>query len=285
MDIGIGLPATITGTPGERVIDAARQGETLGFASLGVLDRLVYQNYEPLTVLAAAAAVTREIRLTTTVMVPTFRGSAVTLAKQAASIDRLSGGRLELGLAAGGREDDFVAAGAPYAHRGTRLTEMIAQMRQVWLTDASDPAAVGPKPTNRGPSIILGGRAPATFNRVARYADGWIAGGGNSTLFPTMANQAREAWTRHERPGAPKLMSIAYFALGAGAEASAREYLADYYAFLGAGAEFAIGNALTSADAVRREADAFAAAGCDELILFPCSSDPGQAELLADILL
>ena len=111
MDIGIGLPATIPGAEGRSVIEWARRADQAGFSSLGTIDRLVYANYEPLVALAAAAAVTEKARLTTSILLAPLRRTAV-LAKQAASVHELSGGRLVLGLAPGGRADDFEASGA-----------------------------------------------------------------------------------------------------------------------------------------------------------------------------
>src|SRR6476469_1553472 len=101
MKIGIGLPSTISGTPGSHVLNWARTADEKGFSSLGVIDRVVYGNYEPLIALAAAAGATRTIRLMTTILIAPLR-NPVGFAKQAASLDALSNGRLTLGLAVGG---------------------------------------------------------------------------------------------------------------------------------------------------------------------------------------
>jgi hypothetical protein len=91
----------------------ARVAEAAGFGSLGTLDRLVYGNCEALVTLAAAAAVTERVRLVTDILIAPLRQTAL-LAKQAATVDRLSGGRLVLGLAVGGREDDYEDATTPW---------------------------------------------------------------------------------------------------------------------------------------------------------------------------
>src|SRR5262245_26539762 len=114
MRVGIGLPNTTPGADRELLINWARQADEGPFSSLSVLDRLVYDSYDPLTVLAAAAVVTERIRLATTIVISPLRNTAL-LAKEAASVDALSGGRLTLGLAVGARPDDYSAAGVDYA--------------------------------------------------------------------------------------------------------------------------------------------------------------------------
>src|SRR3954471_15908433 len=121
MDVGIGLPTTIPGVTGPQVLEWARRAEARGFSSLGTIDRVVYANYEPLIALAAAAAVTERIRLSTTILPATNRAHGRLLAKQAASIDALSDGRLVLGVAVGGREDDYEVSGVDFHTRGRRF--------------------------------------------------------------------------------------------------------------------------------------------------------------------
>src|SRR5215211_8710592 len=147
MDIGIGLPATIPGTSGSLVLDWAKRAVSGPFSSLGILDQMVYPNYEPLITLAAAAAVTNRVRVTTTVLLAPLRRAGV-LAKQAATIDALSGGRLTLGLGVGGREDDFHAAPASFHDRGRRFEEQLELMKRVWSGQpvSDEVGAVGPPP-------------------------------------------------------------------------------------------------------------------------------------------
>src|SRR5437763_6334728 len=100
MRIGIGLSGGVPGIPGRLVIEWARRADEGPFTSLGVIDRLVYDSYEPMTSLAAAAAVTKCVKLATTIIVGLFHNTAV-LAKLAASVDAISNGRLVLGMAVG----------------------------------------------------------------------------------------------------------------------------------------------------------------------------------------
>src|SRR5262245_55802980 len=108
MKVGVGLPAGIPGASGELVLDWARRADHGPFSSLGLIDRVTYPNFEPLVTLAVAAGATRRIRLMTTVLLAPLRSAAL-LAKEAASLNELSGGRFTLGVGVGGRfaQPDF----------------------------------------------------------------------------------------------------------------------------------------------------------------------------------
>ncbi|NUP97572.1 MAG: LLM class flavin-dependent oxidoreductase, partial [Planctomycetaceae bacterium] len=111
MKVGIGLPNSVPGTSGEEMTGFARRAEAQGLSSLGTIDRVLYHNWEPLVALAAAAAVTERIELMTTVMLGPLRLNAVQTAKQALSVNELSGGRLTLGIGLGARGDDYAVSG------------------------------------------------------------------------------------------------------------------------------------------------------------------------------
>ncbi len=276
MQVGIGLPATVPGAPGRLVVDWAHRADAGPFTSVGVLDRLQYDNYEPLTALAAAAAVTERVALVTMVVIGPLRNTAG-LAKQAASVHALSGGRLTLGLALGARRDDYDLAGIDYAGRGTRLEEQLTGLRDLW-----DDEAMGPRAVLRRPDLLVGGATGPALARMARLADGYVHGGGPPRAFARAADEARAAWTDAGRPGAPKLWGQGYFALG-GDTARGAAYLLDYYAFTGPFAQRIAEGNLTSPQAVRQFVSGYADAGCDELILFPTVGDPTELDRLADV--
>lgn len=276
MDVGLGLPAAIPGARADQVVEWARRAEAMGFSCLAALDRLGYDNYEPLVTLAAAAAVTERIGISTSVLLLPLHPSAALLAKQVASLDRLSAGRLTLGLGVGAREDDYRLAGAAFSGRGRRFEILLQQMLDAWTGDP-----VGPEPLKGRPGILVGGRSDRAFDRAARFGDGWIAGSADADTFRRGRDALGAAWSRHGRAGAPRALATSYFALGPRAERHARDHLRDYYAFTGDRAHAIAGSALTTADAVRVAVAELAAQGCDELVLHPCDPDPGQVDLLA----
>ena len=283
MDIGIGLPSTIPGIPGRLILDWARAAEQVGFSSLGTLDRIVYGNLETVPVLAAAAGVTERIGLTTAILIGPYRGNGALLAKQLATVDAIAGGRLRLGIAVGGRADDFEATGSSFGQRGRDFDAQLAEMRAVWAQEPQGFAGpIGPAPVQAGgPPLLIGGNADAAFRRMTEFGAGWIMGGGGPEAFAAGADRARRAWREAGRDGQPRLAALSYASLGDDAEAHARRYLTDYYAFTGDFAERIAAGALTTPRKVAETVASFDDAGCDELILFPCNPDTAQVELIA----
>lgn len=284
MDVGIGLPNTIRDTEGKTLVDWAVRSEQAGFSTVGTIGRLVYANYDDLIALAAAAAVTERIRLTTSVLLAPLYTNTALLAKQAASLDRLSGGRFVFGIGLGGRDDDFTASGLSTAGRGQRLDKQLDEMKRIWGGEERGYAgAIGPKPTRPGgPELILGAASEAGFRRAARFADGWIMGGGTPEMFAQGAAAVEKAWQDAGRSDKPRKLSLAYFALGRNARQTADSYIKDYYGWLGEFADQIAAGAAVSPEMIKGYIAAFDQSGCDELIFVPATSQVDQITLLAD---
>jgi alkanesulfonate monooxygenase SsuD/methylene tetrahydromethanopterin reductase-like flavin-dependent oxidoreductase (luciferase family) len=284
MDVGIGLPNAVKGVDRAGIVEWARKAEEHGFSALGTIDRIVYDNYESLIALAAAAAVTERIRLTTDILIAPLRTNTALLAKQSATLDSLSQGRLVLGLAVGGREDDFAASGIDYDGRGTRFERQLEEMKRIWRGESVDGAgSVGPPPTrDGGPELLLGGRTERTIRRAAKYGDGFTMGGGAPDEFKRNIEVFEQAWQAEGREGNPRKVALFYFSLGPQAQENAQRNLGDYYAFLGEYAQGIIESTAKDAETISQYLDAFEQAGADELIAFPASPDVEQVDLLAD---
>ncbi|MET9264972.1 LLM class flavin-dependent oxidoreductase [Amycolatopsis sp. NPDC004079] len=282
MDIGVGLPSTVPGAAGKELVEFAGRAEELGFSTLAVLDRLVYDSYDSLVALAAAAAATERITLASTILLAAYRPSGAVLAKQLASIDRISGGRLVLGVAAGGREDDFAASGVAYRRRGARLDALLEELGQVWSGGGAVPG-IGPKPERGRIPIWIGGHSEAALARAAKHGIGWISPGGSASAYSELVERANTAFAAAGRTEKPRMAAMTYVGLGEENSARGAQYLRDYYSYIGPKAEFLAKGLLSDEARLRDTIDSYAAAGCDELILFPTTADPGQLDQLAKV--
>lgn len=283
MDVGVGLPNAVLHAEAGEILEIARRAEAAGFSSLGTIDRLAYPNYEALTTLAACAAATERIRLATSILISPLRPNTLLLAKQAASVDALSGGRLVLGLAPGGRPDDYEASGLDFHTRGRTFDRQLEEMEKLWQGEERGHGyPVVPK--SGRPTVILGGSVDAAFRRAARYGDGWMMGGGPPDVFKQALPKLESAWRDAGRDGEPRKMALAYFALGDDAELGQKN-IHHYYTVLGPElADMIAGSVAMDAATVRGYVDAFTEAGCDELILFAAAPHADQVDLLRDAL-
>ena len=157
LKIGIGLPNPVPNTPGKLLVDWAQRAEAAGFSGLVTIDRIAYPSYDSLTSLAAAAGATERISLMTNILLAPIY-TPVLLAKTAASIDQISSGRFSLGLAAGGRPDDYEVTNRDFRRRGREFDNALDVMHRVWrgepLTPNSAPASPTPTHDQRVPILI-----------------------------------------------------------------------------------------------------------------------------------
>jgi alkanesulfonate monooxygenase SsuD/methylene tetrahydromethanopterin reductase-like flavin-dependent oxidoreductase (luciferase family) len=280
MDVGIGLPNAVLGIRGPELVDWARRAEAAGFSSLGTIGRFVYDSHEDLISLAAAAGATSRIGLMTTVLVGPPR-QPVLLAKQAATLSAVSGGRFRLGIGLGPRDDDWAVLDTPMDGKGRRLEELIATCRAVWAGEppkgAEDP--VGPRPIDL--PIVLGGFSPPAFRRAGRLADGFIAGPMPPEAVAQAIRSVEAAAAEAGRPR-PRMHAARYVALGADAQEEADHNAASYYGFGGAELVAGVqGGLLRTADQVRGALDALREAGVDEVVLWPEAAAVDQVDRIA----
>src|SRR5208282_1431439 len=194
MKIGFGAPVAGAWATPEYLATISGRAEDAGYASLWSFQRLlvpegsgmdpVYRSVlDPMVALGYVAARTSRIRLGVAILNLPFVSPAY-LAKQATTVDVLSGGRLDLGLGIGWMPEEFAAAGASMARRGARAEEYLAVLRILWADEVSSfngefytiPAGrQDPKPVQRpGPPVLLGGMSRPAMERAGRIAEGWI---------------------------------------------------------------------------------------------------------------
>ncbi len=286
MKVGIGLPGNVPGTKGEFILEWARRADAGPFSSLGTIDRLVYDNYEPLVILSAAAGATSRVRLLTCVLLAPLHNPGI-LAKQGASLDAISGGRLTLGVGVGRRPDDYKAAPAEYSQRGRQMSRTLATMRSIWNGDVVSEGlgAMGPTPVQPGgPEILIGAGTPQAVRRVGRYADGFIAAAANAPAVNDLYQIALESWESEGRTGRPRLAGVASYALGPNAADKVGGYIRHYYSFLGDAAENMARNAISTPEAIKDTIRDMEGIGMDEVVFLPSVAEMDQLERLEDII-
>jgi alkanesulfonate monooxygenase SsuD/methylene tetrahydromethanopterin reductase-like flavin-dependent oxidoreductase (luciferase family) len=285
MQIGIGLPNTLD-IDGSQVTGWARRAEERGFFELATIDRIVYPTYDSLISLAVAAGATTRIGLLSNILLaPTY--PAVWLAKATASLHAMSGGRLTLGQAVGGREDDYAAVDRPFDQRGRTMDETLTVLRRAW---AGEPVGggdhpVGPAPPGGRVPILIGGTSDAAVRRTVQYGDGWTAGGGGPQMAAPMVERIRRTVQYGDagREGEPRMAALVYFGLG-DPEAS-RASLRRYYGFLGDWTEGIVESAIRSPDAAKDTVRAFGEIGMTELLFMPTVPSVDEVDRLADAVL
>lgn len=284
MQIGIGLPNQVRNVNPVVIPEWAAKSEQAGFSTLGTVGRIAYPGVMDTVALAAAAGATSTIGLLSNVLLATV-WPAPLLAKEAAGIDGVSGGRLTLGLGIGGRPDDFVADGYPIKRRGERIDRDLQVYREVWK---GNPVGGGVNPAvpagTREVPLLFGAMAPAAFERMARWGQGYIAGTFPAEMVAGSFDTARKAWQQAGRAGSPRLVALAYYAFADGDQARANAH--HYYSAFGEEVANMIAAGLhDGAQAVKEAVSAFSDIGADELILIPESDDIDEVSRLAEAVL
>jgi alkanesulfonate monooxygenase SsuD/methylene tetrahydromethanopterin reductase-like flavin-dependent oxidoreductase (luciferase family) len=278
--IGIGLPAAVPGAAWTTLGQWAADSERAGFDAVGVFDRLVYDNLEPLVALAVAAARTERVELLTTVLDVGWRKNPVLLAKQLASVEQVSGGRLTAGLGLGGWPEDYATSQAPQTGLAALWESSLAMMRAVWTGKTSGQGGPMPKLPEGRPALLFGGLVPAAHKRAATHGQGWVSPLFGLSVLREGTVAVRQAWEEAGRSERPRIMTGRYFSLGDSAAAIADEYIRHYY-----GDEYfpaARADTLTTPEHLRTELEALQAAGATDVLLYPASAGLEQIDLLAE---
>jgi alkanesulfonate monooxygenase SsuD/methylene tetrahydromethanopterin reductase-like flavin-dependent oxidoreductase (luciferase family) len=288
MKLGIGLPNTLAHDLDRKLmLDWARLADEAGFDVLGTIDKPNFDSWDPLTTLAGVALVTERARLATSILVLPPRHE-VLVAKQAAVADQLSGGRLVLGLAQGGREDDFELfdVAEDFARRSSKFERQVNRIREIWRESREsdrDHGVVGPPPVqDPGPPIWAGALSDKAMERAARVADGYIFGTRGAAFMKETTPKVREAFAAQGKNDI-EVAALAYVAIGDDAQAALDEgahHVVRYYGRLWTEP----GNLIHHGPAqkIAEEVRAYAESGIDTLIVFPEIPRLDQVEQLAE---
>jgi alkanesulfonate monooxygenase SsuD/methylene tetrahydromethanopterin reductase-like flavin-dependent oxidoreductase (luciferase family) len=291
VEIGVNLPVMVPGLDRDGILGWCRAIDAGPFSSLALGERICFPNPELLVTASAAAAVTERVRIVLNVLVLPMHAE-ILAAKQTATLDVLSGGRLVVGVGVGGREEDYRAVGAAWTPAPlARLERQVRRMRAAWRGEPVVEGAlrpVEPAPVQAGgPPVWAGSLYPQSIRRAARWADG-LCGFSFSTAEPelrTAFESARRAWREQGRTQPPRLVTGAWFALGPDAERRMETYLRRYLNFMGRGADAVIRLVPSTSPAALRAALArMADAGADEALLVPTTIDLDELRRLEDVI-
>jgi alkanesulfonate monooxygenase SsuD/methylene tetrahydromethanopterin reductase-like flavin-dependent oxidoreductase (luciferase family) len=289
VDVGVCLPYMERDLSRERILAWCRAVDAGPFSSLSCGERVTGYTIEMRTTLAAAAAVTERVRIVPSLYVLPMH-SAVWAAKEIATLDVLSAGRVTVTVGVGGRPQDYRAVGASMARRHARMDEQVAEMRRIWRGEAPAEGLdeVGPRPVQPGgPPIHAGVMGPKAARRAAEWADGvylWSGNGVKSEIERALT-MVEGAWEEAKRDRPPRRVAGFWYSLAPNAQERLSDYVYDYIKVLsedGARAMAAVMNR-ASEDAVRESLDAMEALGCDEVFLVPATSDLAEVERAADL--
>jgi alkanesulfonate monooxygenase SsuD/methylene tetrahydromethanopterin reductase-like flavin-dependent oxidoreductase (luciferase family) len=296
----------IPGADPSLIAEWAAHAESGPFSSLATGELVTSQAYDPFVALSVAAAVTRRVNLFTNVLVLPLHNAGL-VAKQAASLDRISDGRLWLGLGVGAKKPalshkageappdgdlpDFTAAPASAVGRYERFVGQIAFMQRIWRGEPVTESGlrVGPPPmTEGGPLMLIGGYTPRLLGESVQWAGGLTAFG----LAPDLERMARdfrifgEAWQAAGRVGKPRLIASHFYALGPEAESGTRDYIARHYTHLDARQQAFFARSITTQndENLRLVFKGLADAGATDIVPIPMIASIDQIERLADVL-
>ncbi len=280
MRIGTGLPNQVRNMRPDVVPAWAKLAEDAGFELLTTVGRQAYPGLSDTVALAAAGAVTSRIELFSGLLLATTWPGPL-LAKEVAGIDAISGGRLTLGVGVGQRPDDFVADGYGTEGRGARFDRDLETYRKIWTGESvgggSNPAV--PEGTRQIP-LMFGGFAPAALDRMARWGEGYIGGSVPASMAGPSFEAAKEAWRRAGRAGAPRLLALAYYALGDSEKGRANVY--DYYSVTPEFADIVAGAVCDTPAKVKETISAYADLGVDGISFNPGTDDIDEVRRLAE---
>ena len=280
-------------TKPENVVNFAKKCEAMGCHSMWTIDRIAYDNLEPLTVLAAAAGATQKIRLGTSVLLGNLR-HASHVAKIVSTLDFISNGRVSLGLGFGSRENDYRAVEIPFEHRGSRAVEQVQLMKRLWTEDNVtfkgkfynvENLSVGPKPIQKPhPPIWTGGSAEVALKRAGSWADGFICGSSAIPEFPStwekIASYAKAAGRDPNKISKAGLTFMAIDEDKSKAVKTVEDYVMRYYGRLRA--DVANTSLVGAPAAIAERIGAFLSRGLDTLIIGVADPDPRQLDLFGE---
>lgn len=291
MKIGICLPYMKAGLTRDDYLAWFTRVDSGPFHSISCGERVHGPTYDMRVILSAAAMTTTKVEITPTLYVLPMH-SAARVAKEVATLDIMSGGRVKkIAVGYGGREKDYQALEAPFKGRYGRMDQQVAQMKKIWAGEEiiAGGGPIGPTPTQaNGPQLLAGAMGPKSIARCAQWADGlyaWSGNGEKKELQRTFA-MADSAWERAERKSKPYRLGGFWYTLADDGQQKLYDYVYEYLAIAGPEIATMMAESVhrSSADAIAQGLDNAEAAGCEEVFLVPATADLVEIDKLCDII-
>jgi alkanesulfonate monooxygenase SsuD/methylene tetrahydromethanopterin reductase-like flavin-dependent oxidoreductase (luciferase family) len=290
MKIGLCFPYTQENLSREVMLEWFRRVDEGPFSTISCGERVVGPSVDMMALLPAAAAVTERVRIVPTLYVLPMH-SAIKVAKHAATLDLISGGRTTITVGVGGRVHDYMCMEKEPVHRHARMDEQVAQIRRIWAGEAPFEGVepVGPQLVQPGgPPILAGVMGPKAIKRAARWADGVYSWSGNGVAKEMEVQQARivSAWEEAGRDTAPERVAGFWYSLAPNADEKLKAYVYKYIRAIGESAARAMSRSVdrSSQDAVRASLDAYEELGVEECWLNSATAEMAEIDGLLEVI-
>jgi len=288
MTVGVALPQMAEGLDRARLLSWCRGIDEGPFSSVSAGERITFHNLDGFTLCTAAAALTERVRILVNVAVLPWHAPAL-VAKELASMDIVSNGRVEVAVGVGGRQQDYAALGSSFAGRHRRLDEAVVEVKRLWGGGAAaDGERVGPTPIQvGGPPIMASAMGPKSLARAANWAIG-VSGFtllGDARETSKLFRATEKAWADAGRHDHPRLVTGSFVALGDGAKSTLQGFAEAYLKVFSPELAKGLSEAMPLHDpkALVDLLDEVEAAGADEFIVVPATSDPAMLDELARV--
>lgn len=232
MKIGLCFPYTQEGLTRETTLEWFRRVDEGPFSTLSCGERMVGPSVDMMALLAAAAVATKRVQIVPTLYVLPMH-PAIKVAKHAATLDMLAGGRTSIVVGTGGRPQDYRCMEKPREGRYARMDAQVAEIRRIWAGELPFEGAepIGPKPVQKGgPKILAGSMGPKSIARASQWADGVYSWSGNGVGAEMKAQyqMVSEAWEKAGRTTAPKRVGGFWYSLAPNADEKLKAYVYKY---------------------------------------------------------
>jgi len=290
MKIGLCFPYTQENLTRDLILEWFRRVDEGPFSTLSCGERVVGSSIDMMAILPAAAAATRRVRVAPTLYVLPMH-PAVHVAKHAATLDLISGGRTTITVGIGGRVHDYRCMEREPLRRYAKLDEQVRVLRRIWAGEppfeGTEP--VGPRPVQPGgPPILAGVTGPKGIARAAHWADGIYSWSGNGVgaEIRRQFELVDAGWDAARRSSAPERVAGFWYSLAPDADARLKGYVYKYIKIIGEEPARAMAAMVdrSSPDAVRESLDAYEALGVEECWLNSATADLAEIDGLLELL-